>query len=172
MLLKATFKRSNLDGNLCPTLTAHSEPLPFSELAETGSRQIIHISIRVLGWSPTKNGIIALRSATNGSIPNFYYCLVVNRQLLRLLSSHTLVSYWPEFNLNIKVTKILYHCFLLLDWFRFWETHFTTYQRFVADQSVIISSLGGWRNRGIFAKKIWKPPGQKNWKKNLVKKTG
>ena len=50
MLLKATFKRSNLDGNLCPTLTAHSEPLPFSELAETGSRQIIHISIRVLGW--------------------------------------------------------------------------------------------------------------------------
>jgi len=41
---------TNLDGNLCPTLTAHSEPLPFSELAETGSRQIIHISIRVLGW--------------------------------------------------------------------------------------------------------------------------
>ena len=40
---------TNLDGNLCPTLTAHSEPLPFSELAETGSRQIIHISIRVLG---------------------------------------------------------------------------------------------------------------------------
>jgi len=40
----------NLDGNLCPTLTAHSEPLPFSELAETGSRQVIHISIRVLGW--------------------------------------------------------------------------------------------------------------------------
>ena len=25
----------NLDCNLCPTLTAHSEPLPFSELAET-----------------------------------------------------------------------------------------------------------------------------------------
>jgi len=42
---------TNLDGNLCPTLTAHSEPLPFSELAETGSRQIIHISIRVLGWT-------------------------------------------------------------------------------------------------------------------------
>jgi len=40
---------TNLDGNLRPTLTAHSEPLPFSELAETGSRQIIHISIRVLG---------------------------------------------------------------------------------------------------------------------------
>jgi len=40
----------NLDGSLCPTLTAHSEPLLFSELAETGSRQVIHISIRVLGW--------------------------------------------------------------------------------------------------------------------------
>jgi len=40
----------NLDGNLCPTLTAHWEPIHFSELAETGSRQIIHISIRVLGW--------------------------------------------------------------------------------------------------------------------------
>jgi len=35
---------TNLDGNLCPTLTAHSEPLLFSELAETGSRQIIHTS--------------------------------------------------------------------------------------------------------------------------------
>jgi len=33
-----------LDYNLCPTLTAHWEPIHFSELAETGSRQIIHIS--------------------------------------------------------------------------------------------------------------------------------
>jgi len=41
----------NLDGNPCPILTAHSESLPFSELAETGSRQVIHISIRVLGWN-------------------------------------------------------------------------------------------------------------------------
>jgi len=39
----------NLDCNLCPTLTAHSKPLPFSALAETQSRQVIHISIRVLG---------------------------------------------------------------------------------------------------------------------------
>ena len=38
-------------------------------------------------------------------------------------------------NLNMKVTKILYHWFLLLDQFRFCETHFTTYQRFVADRS-------------------------------------
>jgi len=40
----------NLDCNLCPTLTAPWEPIHFSELAETGSRQVIHISIRVLGW--------------------------------------------------------------------------------------------------------------------------
>ena len=50
----------NLDGNLFLTLTAHrgqSFPHPyrtlrantFSELAETGSRQVIHISPRVLG---------------------------------------------------------------------------------------------------------------------------
>jgi len=39
---------TNLDGNLCPTLTAHLEPLPFSELAETGSR---HISIKSSGWT-------------------------------------------------------------------------------------------------------------------------
>jgi len=39
----------NLDYNLCPTLTTQSESLSFSELAETRSRQIIHISIRVLG---------------------------------------------------------------------------------------------------------------------------
>ena len=32
-------------------VTAHPEPLPFSELAETRSRQIIRISMRVLGWS-------------------------------------------------------------------------------------------------------------------------
>ena len=42
---------------------------------------------------PPKDGIIALPSATNGSIPDFYYCLVVNRKLLKLLSSHILVSY-------------------------------------------------------------------------------
>jgi len=39
--------------------------------------------------------------------------------------------------------KILYCWLLLLDQFRFCETHFTTYQRFVADQNAISSSLGG-----------------------------
>jgi len=41
------------------------------------------------------------------------------------------------------VTKILYHRLLLLEQFRFCETYFTTYQRFVADQSANTPSLGG-----------------------------
>ena len=43
------------------------------------------------------------------------------------------------------MTKILYHWLLLLDLFRFCEAHFTTYQRFVADQShgAISPFLGG-----------------------------
>ena len=40
------------------------------------------------------------------------------------------------------MTKILYHWFLLLGQIRFCETHFTTYQRFVADQSAISPFLG------------------------------
>ena len=44
----------------------------------------------------------------------------------------------------MKVTKILYNWVDLLDWFRFAETHFTTYQ-FVADQS----SLGGWPKKRV-----------------------
>jgi len=76
----------------------------------------------------------------------------VNPQLLRLLSSHILVSYWPQLNLNhIQVTKILYHWVLFLHWFRFWELHFATYQRFVADQIVISPSLGGF----LIALQIW-----------------
>jgi len=93
---------------------------------------------------PPKDGQIALWSATNGSIPDFKYCQVVNWSLLRLLSTYILVSYWRQLNLDIKVTKIFYHWILLLDWFRFWERHFTTYQRFVADQSAISPSLGGY----------------------------
>jgi len=45
--------------------------------------------------------------------------------------------------LSIKETKILYHWKLLLYQFRFCETHFTTYQRFVADQNTISAFLGG-----------------------------
>ena len=46
------------------------------------------------------------------------------------------------------MTKILYDSFLLLDRFRFCETHFTTYQRFVADRSAISPFLGG--NMNVF----------------------
>ena len=55
----------------------------------------------------------------------------------------------------MKVTKILYHRLLSLDQFRFCETHFTTYPRFVANKSAISPFLGGGcgRNfeRGIVA---------------------
>jgi len=54
--------------------------------------------------SPPKDGKLAFPSATNGSIPDFWFCLVVNPSLLRLLSTHILVSYWRQLNLNIKVT--------------------------------------------------------------------
>ena len=46
-------------------------------------------------------------------------------------------------NSTIKVTKILEYNTLLLDLFRFSETYFTTYQRFVAEQSAISPFLGG-----------------------------
>jgi len=41
----------NLSCNLCPTLTAHSEVMPFSELAETRVQAINPYLIRVLGWT-------------------------------------------------------------------------------------------------------------------------
>jgi hypothetical protein len=104
----------------------------------------MHLALHRCKWHPPNDGEIALWSATNGMMPDFLFCLVVNPSLLRLLNTFILVSYWLQMNLNIKVTQILYHWFLLLDWFRFWETHFTTYQRFVADQSVISPSLGGY----------------------------
>ena len=103
--------------------------------------------------NPPKDGEIALRSATNGSIPIFLYWLLVNPPLLRLLSTNILVSYWPYLHFNSKVTKILYRRPLLLDWFRFWETHFTAYLRFVCDQSAISPFLGGSPKIRFFSKK-------------------
>ena len=40
----------NLDCNLCPTLTAHLKPMPFSELAETRVQGSNPYLTRVLGW--------------------------------------------------------------------------------------------------------------------------
>ena len=53
-------------------------------------------------------------------------------------------TYIPHLNIDIKLTKILYYSLLLLDRFRFCEIYFTTYQRFVADQSAISPFLGGF----------------------------
>jgi len=45
----------------------------------------------------------------------------------------------------------LYHWLLLMDQIRFCETHFTTYQRFVADHSAISPFLGG----SVWQRCIW-----------------
>jgi len=49
----------------------------------------------------------------------------------------------------MKVKKILYHRLLSLDQFRFCETQFTTYPRFVANKSAISPFLGGGCGRNI-----------------------
>jgi len=47
---------------------------------------------KTMGWPHlSKDGIIALWPSTNGLIPDFEYCQVVQLQLLRLLSTHVLV---------------------------------------------------------------------------------
>ena len=49
---------------------------------------------------------------------------------------------------------MLYHWFLLLDRFRFCETHFTIYQRFVADQSALSPFLGGLQKSAIILRSL------------------
>jgi len=41
--------------------------------------------------NPPKNGLIALQTPRTSRFPIFYYCQVVNRTLLRLLSTYVLV---------------------------------------------------------------------------------
>ena len=50
---------------------------------------------------------------------------------------------------TIELSHILYHSFLLLGLFRFFETHFTTYQ-FVADHSAISPFLGSLREKMFY----------------------
>jgi len=69
----------------------------------------------------------------------------VNRQSLRLLSTHDLVYYRLQLNWNIKVNKILNYWVLSLNLFRFRETYFTAYLQFVANKGVISLFLGGFR---------------------------
>ena len=56
---------------------------------------------------------------------------------------------------NIKVTKVRYHWLLLLEQFRFCETHFTTYPRFVADQSAMTPFLGGIDLSSVYTLHVW-----------------
>ena len=60
---------------------------------------------------PPKNGKIALQSPRTSWLSTFYYCQVVNRAWLRLLSTYILVLYRVLANCNIKLSNILYHCY-------------------------------------------------------------
>ena len=72
-----------------------------------------------------------------------FYCLVVFPFLLRLLGSNILAYYDLSVNLNIKVSKILYHWDLSLVSFRFCTTQYLHFTTRVFGHSVISPFLGG-----------------------------
>jgi len=84
-------------GRLFPHTLSHTFSLTLSlSLTHTHCVCVCVVTCGVIHmWatSPPKGGEISLRSATNGSIPDFLHCLVVNPSLLRLLSRYILVSY-------------------------------------------------------------------------------
>jgi len=82
-------------------------------LAPTCCRRTSKACGKLGATHPPKDGELSLSTATNGSIPDFLYWLVVNSSLLRFLGTNILVSFRTILNLNIKVTKISYHSFFL-----------------------------------------------------------
>ena len=87
------------------SLTAHSEPLPFSELAETRSRQLIHISIRVLWW--TSNNSLTAHSEP---LPFSELAEIRSRQLIHISIR---VLWWTSNNSNDMHT---YACRIFFLW--------------------------------------------------------
>jgi len=71
-----------------------------------------------------EKGLIAVQPQTDP-----FYVLVSQNSLFSIPITNILLEYVLYFNAAIKDIKILYHLVLLLDQFRFCETHFTTYQR-------------------------------------------
>jgi len=92
---------------------------------------------------PPKNGKIALQTPRTSRLSTFYYCQVVNRALLRLLSTYILVFYRVLANYSIKLSNILYHWVLSMASFRFCETYLLHIKPFVVNKSAISSFLGG-----------------------------
>jgi len=86
---------------------------------------------------PPKNGLIALQTPRTCRLTVFKYCQVVNRQLLRLLSTHILVEYRVIANYTIKLRNILYHWQLSMASFHFCETCLLHIKPFVVNKSAI-----------------------------------
>ena len=86
----------------------------------------------------------ALQTPRTGRFPDFEYCQVVDRQSLKLLSTHVLVYYGVLANYNVKLSKILCHGFLSMDSFRFCETYLLHIKLFVGNQSMVSPFLGGY----------------------------
>ena len=86
---------------------------------------------------PPKNGKIALQTPRTCRLSTFYYCQVVNRALLRLLSTYILVLYRVLANYNIELSNILYHRLLSMASFHFCETYFLHVKPFVVNKTMI-----------------------------------
>jgi len=113
----------------------------INESRHTSTSHVTHQ--RVMPHIPPKNGKIALQTPRTGRLSTFEYCQVVNRHLLRFLSTYILVYYRVLVNYNIKLTKILYHWLLSMDSIRFGEAHLLHIKLFVGNKNAISPFLGG-----------------------------
>ena len=67
-------------------------PQKSSEISGSFAERDEELQASYLGHPvPPKNGLIALQTPRTSRFSTFYYCQVVNRALLRLLSTHVLV---------------------------------------------------------------------------------
>ena len=94
-------------------------------------------------YVPPKNGLIALKTPRTSRLSTFHYCQVVNRQLLRLLSTYILVYYGVMANYNITLSNIQHHWQLSIASFRFCETYLLHIKPFVVNRSAMCPFLGG-----------------------------
>ena len=92
-------------------------------------------------YVPPKNGLIALKTPRTSRLSTFYYCQVVNRQLLRLLSTYILVYYGVMANYTITLSNIQHHWQLSIASFFLWNI-FTTYQTVRGQQECDVSIPG------------------------------
>jgi len=94
--------------------------------------------------SAPKNRLVALQTSRTRRLSTFYYCQIVNRALLRLLSTYILVSYRVMANYNIKLSNVLYHWQLSMGSFRFCETCLLHIKPLAVNKSAVSPFLGGY----------------------------